>query len=94
MNYLPSKFNGDILFELPPIQHPLGQFEKLQGMDRKFNVHVWCKLQTSNTKNSLGQAFKMTKCLGHLCYQNDFFLCFNVLLCAMKFLGVGIVHNF
>ncbi len=24
VNCLPTKFNGDILFELPPIRHPLG----------------------------------------------------------------------
>ncbi len=33
-------FNGDILFELPPICHPLGQFGQLQGMDKKFAGHV------------------------------------------------------
>jgi hypothetical protein len=44
VNYLPTKFNGDILFELPLVCHPLGQFKKLQGMDRKFDAHAWCKL--------------------------------------------------
>jgi hypothetical protein len=57
MNYVPSKFNGDILFELPLIHHPLQQSKKLQGMDRKFNGHVWCKLQTSNIKNSFRLGF-------------------------------------
>jgi hypothetical protein len=36
----------------------LGQFGKLQGMDRKFDDHVWCKLQTSNIKNSFGLGFQ------------------------------------
>jgi len=36
--------NGDILFELPPICHPLGHSEQLQGMDKKFDGHAWCKL--------------------------------------------------
>ncbi len=44
VNCLPTKFNGDILFELPPIRHPLGHFEQLQGMDKKFDGHVCCKL--------------------------------------------------
>ncbi len=44
VNYLPTKFNGDILFELPHMRHSLGHFEQLQGMDRKYNGHVWCKL--------------------------------------------------
>ncbi len=44
VNCLPTKFNGDILFELPLICHPLGHFGQLQGMDKKFDGHVWCKL--------------------------------------------------
>jgi hypothetical protein len=44
VNYLPTKFDGDILFEIPPICHPLGHSGQLQGMDRKYNGHVWCKL--------------------------------------------------
>ncbi len=27
VNCLPIKFNGDVLFELPPICHPLGHFK-------------------------------------------------------------------
>ncbi len=42
VNCLPSKFTGDILFEFPSSHHLLGQ---LQGMDRKFNGHAWCKLK-------------------------------------------------
>ncbi len=44
VNCLPTKFNGDILFERLHIHYPLGQFEQLQGMDRKFDGHAWCKL--------------------------------------------------
>jgi hypothetical protein len=49
VNYLPTKFNGDILFELPPICHPLGQSKQLQGMDKKFDamLGVSCRLITS-----------------------------------------------
>ncbi len=56
VNFLPTKFNGDILFELPTIRHPLGHYRQLQGMDKKFDGHVWCKLQTNDIKN-----------LGHPC---------------------------
>jgi hypothetical protein len=66
VNYLPIKFNGDILFELPHVYHPLGQPKKLQGMDKKIDGHVWCKLQTSNIKNSFRLGFKTTKSFGHL----------------------------
>jgi hypothetical protein len=34
MNCLPIKINGDILFELPPICHPLGHLD---------NCKVWTK---------------------------------------------------
>jgi hypothetical protein len=44
LNCLSTKFNGDILFELSYICHPLGHFGQLQGMDKKFDGHVWCKL--------------------------------------------------
>jgi hypothetical protein len=40
LNSLPIKFNGDILFELLPVCHPLGHSEQLQGMGKKYNVHV------------------------------------------------------
>jgi len=71
VNCLPTKCNGDILFELLFIHHPLGHFEKLQGMDKKYDGHVWCKLQIGNIKNSFALGFKTMKCLGHLCGLND-----------------------
>jgi hypothetical protein len=67
VNYLPTKSNGDILFELPPMHHPLGHSKQLQGMDRKYDGHAWCKLQINNIKNAFGLGFKTTKCLRHLC---------------------------
>jgi hypothetical protein len=40
VNYLPTKFDGDILFELHLVSHLLGHFRQLQGMNRKYNGHV------------------------------------------------------
>jgi hypothetical protein len=40
MNCFPTKFNGDILFELFVVRHSLGHSEQLQGMDKKYNGHV------------------------------------------------------
>ncbi len=68
VNCLPTKFNGDILFELPHVCHLLGHSKQLQGMDRKYDGHAWCKLQTSNIKNAFGLGFKTTKCLGYFCH--------------------------
>jgi hypothetical protein len=64
-------------------------------MDRKFDGHARCKLQTNNIKNLFGLGFKTTKCLKHLCCQNDFsplFLSYpmhNEISCL-----VGIICNF
>jgi hypothetical protein len=57
VNCLPTKFNGDILFENFPICHPLGHFKQLQGIHKKSNGQAWCKLQTSNIKNLFGLGF-------------------------------------
>jgi hypothetical protein len=50
MDFLPIKFNGDILFELPLICKPMGLSKQMQGMDRKYNGHTWCKVKTTNIK--------------------------------------------
>ncbi len=44
----------------------------MQGMDRKYNGHAWCKVITSNIKNNFGFNFWKARCLGHLhCVQDD-----------------------
>jgi hypothetical protein len=85
VNCLPITFNGDILFEFSLIRYRLGHFRQLQGMDKKFNGHVWCKLQTGNINNSFGSGFRMTKCLGHLCFKMIIVLYFNVFSMHNKF---------
>ncbi len=40
VNCLFIKFNGDILFKLLHVCHPLGQSKQLQIMDKKFDGHV------------------------------------------------------
>jgi hypothetical protein len=49
VNCLPTKFNGDILFEFLHVHHPLGHFGQLQGMDRNTMVMlgVSCRPITS-----------------------------------------------
>jgi hypothetical protein len=49
---LPIAFNDDIIFELPPIHLPIGHSGQMQGMDRNYDGHVWCKVKTSNIKNN------------------------------------------
>jgi hypothetical protein len=77
VNCLPTKLNGDILFAISLVRLLLGHYAQLQGMDKKYDGHPWCKLQTNNFKNSFGLRFRMKKCLGHLCYQNDYSFLFQ-----------------
>jgi hypothetical protein len=51
---LPITFNDDVVFEFLPIHLPIGRYEQMQSMDRKYNGHVWCKVKTSNIKNNFG----------------------------------------
>ncbi len=44
VNCLPIKINGDILFERLFVYRPLRHSRQLQGMDKKFDSHAWCKL--------------------------------------------------
>ncbi len=79
---IPITFNGNIIFELLPIRRPIGHFGQMQGMDHKYNGHVWCKMKTSNIKNNFGLGCKNTWCLRHLCCLNDF--CEHFLHFALK----------
>ncbi len=50
MQYLPSKFDGDVMFELPPGKHFSGLACLMQGMDKKHDIHPWCKVKTTNIR--------------------------------------------
>ncbi len=46
---------------------------QMQGMDRKYDGHPWCKVITTNIKNNFGLSFQKAHCLGHLrCLHNDY----------------------
>ncbi len=36
-----TTFNGDVLFELPPLVNPNSHFGQIQKMDRKHDGHAW-----------------------------------------------------
>jgi hypothetical protein len=70
--FMPTLFNGDVTFELPPLLPNIHNSSQLQNMDRKYDGHVWCKVITTNIKNSFGLNFRKVCCLGHLlCVQDD-----------------------
>jgi len=64
-------FDGDVLFLLPPIFLTIHKLSQMQGMDKKYDGHAWCKVITTNIKNNFGFSFKKAHCLGHLCCVQD-----------------------
>ncbi len=66
--FLPMTFNGDILFKMPPLSPNNLSSLQMQGMDRKYDGHIWSKAITSNIKNNFGFNIKKVCYLGHLCY--------------------------
>jgi hypothetical protein len=94
VNCLPTKFNGDILFELLLVCHPLGHSGQLQGMDKKYNGHDWCKLQTNNIKNAFGFDLEQRNALDICVVTMIFVFYFNIFLCTMKLVGMVIVPSY
>jgi hypothetical protein len=43
-------FNGNVLFKLPLVPLIVHELLQMQGMDRKYNGHAWCKVITINIK--------------------------------------------
>jgi hypothetical protein len=52
-----TTFNGDVLFEWPPLINIDGHSGHMQGMDRKHDGHVWYKVKTINIKNNFNLNF-------------------------------------
>ena len=68
VKHLPAEFNGDRVFELPPLTVvKKGGLSRLDGMDQKRDGHVWTETAMTNISNPSGTlSFKYVKCLGHL----------------------------
>jgi hypothetical protein len=54
VQFLSITFNGDVLFKLPLFFPTLHMPLQMQGMDRKYNGHVWNKVITTNILKKLG----------------------------------------
>ena len=44
----------------------------MDGMDKRYDGHVWTKSQTNNISNALGFVFRLSNCVGHLECQNPY----------------------
>jgi hypothetical protein len=70
VKFLPPTFNGDVLFELPPVDTS-GPFHMMQGMDKRHDGHAWSKSITSNIKSDMSLTFRTSTCIGHLRCENQ-----------------------
>jgi hypothetical protein len=66
ISFFPTTFNGDILFELPPLFPNNPSSIQMQGMAKNYDGHTWSKVITTNNKNNFGLSFRKACCLGHL----------------------------
>jgi hypothetical protein len=77
VQYLPPSYNGDVIFELPPSRVSASTSKNtIDGMDKRFDGHTWCRTITSNIHNSQGLIFRKSLCIGQLFCNNqncDFF---------------------
>jgi hypothetical protein len=73
VEFLPSIFDGDVIFEFPPLgpDAPHSHVRLMFGMDKRFNGHAWCRTKTSNITNDLGLTFRFSSCVGHLRCHNE-----------------------
>ncbi len=71
VQFLPIAFNGDILFELLSLLSNAHNSSQMQGMDKKYDGHAWCKVITINIKTNYGLNFRKVRYLGHLRYMQD-----------------------
>jgi hypothetical protein len=70
VKFLPPTFNGDVLFELPPVDTS-GLFHMMHGMDKRHDGHAWTKTVTSNIKSDMSLTFRTSTCIGHLRCENQ-----------------------
>ena len=70
--FLPPVFDGDVIFELPPCgpSSSASGARNLEGMDKRYDWHLWCKLVTMNIHNSDNLKFHKSYCVGHLVCEN------------------------
>jgi hypothetical protein len=72
VEFLPPQYNGDVIFEFPPLGSSSGsnKAKQLRGMDKHYDGHVWTRTHTSNIVNDFGLIFRTSSCCGHLRCEN------------------------
>jgi hypothetical protein len=86
-------FNGSVLFELPLVLPTIHTPLQMQGMDKKYNDHVWCKVITTTIRNNFGLSFLFIAwVICSVCKMNVRTLCDLTLI--MKSYGTMRAHIF
>ena len=70
--FLPPQFDGDVMFVLPPIGPSAvhSKARSMEGMDKRYDSHVWTKTVTTNISNNLKLAFRSSTYVSHIHYKN------------------------
>jgi hypothetical protein len=65
VQFLPSTFNGDVLFELLPVDTS-GPFHMMHGMDKRHDGYALTMTVKSHIKSDMSLTFRTSTCVGHL----------------------------
>ena len=70
--FLPALYDGNVIFELPPCRSSLSSLaaRNLEGIDKQYDGHPWCKVLTTNIHNVDNLKFRKSYCAGHLVCEN------------------------
>ena len=70
--FLPPRFDGDVMYVLLPVSNSAlhSKARSMDGMDKRYDGHVWTKTLTINISNNLNLTFRSSICIGHLQCQN------------------------
>ena len=70
--FLPPRFDGDFMYVLPLVSNSAlhSKARSMDGMDKRYDGHVWIKTLTTNISNNLNLIFRSSICVGHLQCQN------------------------
>ena len=73
VEFLPSVFDGNVIFEFPPLGADASHFHArlMFGMDKRFDGHALCRTKTSNITTDLGLTFQFSCCVAHLRCDNE-----------------------
>jgi hypothetical protein len=86
VNFVPPRFDGNVMFVLPPIGVSafLTKAKSMDGMDKRYDGHVWTKTQTTNITNAMGLSFGLPLVLATSCAKILSAITSNVLIGPLR----------